>query len=305
LTVTIPIDHDYFIPTTTQLYVLIIGLVLILLLSIYLIHFGRHLKNGDANELPFLTPSEASQLLFGYVNTQVEILYLASQRKARLVIKTDQFTVTLIGSDLGPIGSVLTPTFHRRRTYSGIDLDRRLCRSDVSKQAEKELRKIGYISGNCCIRPSWLVFLIAPFLVLTELLCAYQTIGSPLLLSFLIVMAEVMGRKIFAGCCNHCVHATVIEHFRKQALLFSGIFVVIGFACYFDRPILWDVFQGMIIGGLASTLIEFAFVLRSKWTAEGARVAAELFQYRKKLALEGPENENGKSVLSSGNGILV
>jgi hypothetical protein len=154
LTVTVPINRVYFSPTTAQLCILIIGLIFLLILSIYLIRFCYLLDHPDSDESPSLSPAEASQLLFGYVNTQVELLYLASQGKAQLTeVGTSDFKVTLTESAVDPIGSVLNSKFTPTQEYSGTELDRILCRDDVSIQAEWELRHHGYISGSCCTRP--------------------------------------------------------------------------------------------------------------------------------------------------------
>jgi uncharacterized membrane protein YgcG len=256
------------------------------------------LDHPDSDESSFLGPAEASQLLFGYVNTQVELLYLASQGKAQLIdVETDDFTVTLTESAVDPIGSVLNSQFIPTRRYSGRALDRILCRHDVSQQAEWELREQGYISGNCWTRLWGLALLTALPLVVTELGCAYQTVGSPLILGLVILHSEIASLVIFAYCFSHCAFAKNTDKFRNCALVVTAVFVLMGFGFYFDRPMLWDTFQGMIIGGLASTLMELSLVLNFKWTARGVRVAAGIIAYRKKLEVEGPKNEDDESEL--------
>jgi hypothetical protein len=107
LTVTVPINRLYFIPTTAQFWILIIESALLLFVIIYLIHFCCMLRKVDTNESPFLSPTEASQLLFDEVNPHVELLYLASQGKVQFTnVGTTDFTVTFSESGLEPFDSV-------------------------------------------------------------------------------------------------------------------------------------------------------------------------------------------------------
>jgi uncharacterized membrane protein YgcG len=139
------------------------------------------------------------------------------------------------------------------------------------------------------------MFIIAPFLVLTELGCAYQTVVSPVLFEIVIVGVEIAGLIMLSDCCNDCIAIRDMGKFRNRAFVVTAFCVLVGFAFYFDRPMLWDTFQGMIIGGLASTLMEFGVVMSLRWTAKGTRVAAGIIAYRRKLEVEGPQNEDDES----------
>jgi hypothetical protein len=295
LTVTLPINRVYFIPTTPQLYVLIIGSVLLLFLSIYLIHFCWAFMPVDINEPPFLTPTQASQLLFGEVNPQIELLYFASQGKVRLTrTNSSEIIVTFSQSASESNCAVLPSPFAQTQSYSGNELKSILCRDDVSKQAERELREQGYIFGNCCTFLCWLTFLIPFGLPVTELTCAYQTIVAPILLSFLITFVFLC---LFCSCKEWYFgdYSIYLYKFEIAAFVFCVISIGVGFGLYFDRPILWDTFQGIILGGLASTLIAFGIVFRLNWTTAGTRVAAGILAYRNNLKVEEPPNENDES----------
>jgi hypothetical protein len=100
--------------------------------------------------IPCLSPIEAAQLLFGKVTTQVALLDLASQGKVRLAHPyVDDYTATLIKTSDDPVDSVLSSTFIPETDYSADNLAQILCRKNVSKAAEDELRELGSISGNC------------------------------------------------------------------------------------------------------------------------------------------------------------
>jgi hypothetical protein len=218
LTVNVPKNRLYFIPTTAQLSVLIIGSLLLVIVIIYLLHFGWIVQQSDTNELPFLSPTGASQLLFDTGNTEVELLCLALERRVqRTNVGPDDLTVAFSEFDLKPIDSVSHLNFTPRQSYSGNDLNEILRQDDVSKEAERKLREKGYISGYCDAHHWWLAFPIASFLPQTEYACAYQTVCPPVSLLVLIVWPSFAFRR-FASPWRDSVH---LDKLRFPAFVFS------------------------------------------------------------------------------------
>jgi hypothetical protein len=62
------------------------------------------------------------------------------------------------------------------------------------------------------------------------------------------------------------LNKTKLDHFRNRAFIIV-ILVIVGFACYFDRPILWNTFHGMILNAFYSLLVEWVIIslLVEKW----------------------------------------
>jgi uncharacterized membrane protein YgcG len=287
LTVAVPINRVYFIPTTAQLCVLIISFLLLLFLSIYLIHFFCVFKHANTNQPLSLTPTQASQLLFGKVATQIELLYLASQGQVQFTgTPGSDLTLTFVESSFQSRGSVLNSHLILSQSYSGEDLRNILLSYEVSHGAQEVLRAKGYISRNRCVCLWWLVFVIPPAFAVTELACAYQTVGGAVGFGILETFVAGIYGVTFCECCSG-YYSIRLGTVVITAFVFWMMSIGVGFAFYFDRPILWDTFQGIILGGLVSALIEYGFVFRLNWTTAGIRAAAGILAYRRKIMTEG------------------
>jgi uncharacterized membrane protein YgcG len=291
MTVTLDIDPFYFSCRLGQYIVFGVGLFFLVALIVRILTFYLAFRSSGAGfRKEGFHPAMMGELLYGSVNSQIELLYLASEGKATLNYQVPSVSVVSVTPVENGIGQEFTAKFRGTTTLTGASLDRILCHKDVSREAADLLMKDGYLTGKFIVVLWWLIAIIgAPLLALLELQHAYQTIGQPLIFA-LVVFLIAIAFKLRVSCSNG---SYVLGIWRLR--WFCGILIIVAgvlsMGLYWARPSAWDTIEMSVIGAFAMAVELWAYFRSTRWTNAGARVAAEVIEYRDEVLDNPPAND--------------
>jgi hypothetical protein len=288
-----PLGRGYFLPTVTQLVLFALGIVFLFLFLFLIWYFRSHFHSYALPSVAEMHPVVMSQLLYGGVAPQVELLFLASEGKIAINRSTSgDILITAFNSEPfdGPIGATMWPKLAGAEELPEFMLYRILSDHGLVGEASAVLADSGYYTDGYQVFFSLLFTLIVPPLfALLEFGRVYQGFAQPMVIGMLLGSVG-LPLVVMLGLING-LSIVVALSFRYSIAVFIVVLSVFEMGIYWDRPLAWDTAEMAVFGALSGAIWVWGCQKSTRITRKGAQAVIALLGYRRSI-LNNPPAED-------------